>query len=192
MGSKNNSSCISLNLDICNSDNKFLVDSGAEVSLLKENCLKTGVQVTKETCYLKGISEEKIQTLGICEAFIAFKDNEIISHKFYIVNKDFPIPDSGLVGRDFLFRHKVDIFYSKNLLTLYTNNNSIVNLDLIVKSEVLGQNEHTNKSELSNNTKNNTKNNNKIGSTVGQIKSKKPVVLPHQPGRKWLFKFKRQ
>lgn len=140
MGSKNNSSCVILNLDICKtSNNKFLIDSGAEVSLLKINCLKPEVRIVKETCLLKGISTEQIRTIGICEAFISFKDNKIISHKFYIVDKDFAIPDSGLVGRDFLFKHKVDLFYSKNLLTFFSNNASIVNLDLITKTENLEQ-----------------------------------------------------
>lgn len=116
---KDNSKYVNLNLNILKTINsKFLLDTGADISIIKKEFIKGETVCDPETkVQIKGITTENVETLAICNAFIELPDNFKIQHKFHIVNDEFPILCTGILGKDFLEKFKCSIDYeTKSLL----------------------------------------------------------------------------
>lgn len=100
--------------DIKNSDVQLLIDTGADVSLLKTSRLINNHKLNQNSIVeLKGISKEPVYTLGIYPVTINLKNNKTLVHSFHIVPDDISIKSDGLIGRDFLQKHKVKINYEE-------------------------------------------------------------------------------
>lgn len=79
----------------------FLVDTGASISLIKEdNCLNYDMT---DNCRISGISTENLSTLGSTDLILATNEAEFL-HKFQVVPSDFPILGKGILGLDFISR----------------------------------------------------------------------------------------
>jgi len=77
------------------------VDTGANISLLKENAdTFSNIQI-KNTINIQGIGEGIIKSKGLAPVELQ-TDKYIIPYNFYIVNKDFAIPCDGIIGIDFI------------------------------------------------------------------------------------------
>lgn len=106
---------------------RFLLDTGADVSLLKSSKLKKGTY-----CYydnklsLKGIDTEthSLTTLCYCYADINVNGTRY-KQIFHIVEDNFPINCDGIIGNDFLKRVNAKIDYESDVLNI---NNDIVML----------------------------------------------------------------
>lgn len=108
--------------DTNNSTVQLLLDTGADVSLLKAGKLKDHSIINKEIIVeLKGISEQPIYTLGTCCILIKLENNKTVTHSFHIVSDNLPIKNDGLLGRDFLQKYRAKIDYEKE--TLFFNGN---------------------------------------------------------------------
>lgn len=97
---------------------KFLIDSGAEMNIIKLSALKDQVVVNgSDKKNIKGISSAIINTLGSIVIPIEINNATFIT-KFDIVKDVFPIPGSGIIGRTFLKENKAILDMNKEILLL--------------------------------------------------------------------------
>lgn len=83
---------------------------------------------------MKGITQERQWSIGSAIVTCIFKHLSI-SHKFYVVSDDFPMPTHGILGKDFLRRHKCLIDYDEMNFTLRPN--GIPSATISMQSEVI-------------------------------------------------------
>lgn len=118
-----NTSCsnfININLAASNKVCALLVDTGADISLLKSSIISQTELVNKtETCEITGITEQKLQTIGTISTDIICPDSVLINQKFQLIPDEFPIPTDGILGRDFLTKFRCNINYDSWILTAF-------------------------------------------------------------------------
>ena len=83
------------------SANTFLLDTGSDISIIKQKFIKNLNTDDTLTYKLKGIGEGTKSTLGFVETNILL-NNFTLNHKFQVVDNDFPIPCDGIIGDDFI------------------------------------------------------------------------------------------
>lgn len=106
-----------------NNNNKFLtllVDTGANISLLKYN-YKYNVNKSNKT-NITGIGQGTIQSIGQASIDLLF-DNFIIEHDFQIVHNEFPIPCDGIIGLNFSRKFNCQIDYQNNEFIINPSSN---------------------------------------------------------------------
>ncbi|KAF0695540.1 Uncharacterized protein FWK35_00037800, partial [Aphis craccivora] len=97
---------------------KLLIDSGAEMNLIKLSALNGQVIVNEcEKRTIKGINETPIFTIGTIVTTMQINGVGVLV-KFDVVFDDFPINESGIIGRNFLKQNKVIMDYNQNTLTI--------------------------------------------------------------------------
>ena len=96
----------------------FLVDTGADISLLKGDKL---IGTTEYDPYrkvkVKCVDCSPMETYGVLEAKIELKNSSIV-HDFQLVNKQVDIPCDGILGRDFLQYARAKLCYESRTVTL--------------------------------------------------------------------------
>lgn len=88
-----------IEIDTNVSDKKltFLLDTQADISLVKENSLFTKIFIdTNDTITLKGITSEGVLSKGKAKINLNI-DDVVIPHDFNVVSFDFPIPADGIL-----------------------------------------------------------------------------------------------
>ncbi|KAE9521406.1 hypothetical protein AGLY_018228, partial [Aphis glycines] len=104
--------------DFVENEHKFLIDSGADMNIIKLSALKNHVIVNEtEKRNIKGISATTIRTVGTVTIEIFIKD-KTFQVKFDIVCDDFLIPETGIIGIAFLKANKAIIDMDKDLLII--------------------------------------------------------------------------
>lgn len=107
-----------LSIDISTAKCSFLIDTGADISLLNANVVEGSTIVNTETkCNITGINTEKIPTLGSTEVKVTLSEEKQITQTFQLVEKDIQIPTDGILGRDFLVKYHCKIDYDTWLLS---------------------------------------------------------------------------
>lgn len=103
--------------------NTFLIDTQADLSLIKINKLIDRTRInTENITTLTGITEYgKMDTIGTIDTFLLFGDH-MIPHSLHVVPNDFFIPCDGIIGKDFLATYKCVINYEKMQLSFYIEN----------------------------------------------------------------------
>lgn len=97
----------------------MLIDTGADISLIKINHLNDDIFVFPETkCQIKGITSQSNSTLGSCEVKLNFTNKQQIPHTFQTVPSDFPIQCAGILGKDFLMKDQCKLDYSNCTLEI--------------------------------------------------------------------------
>lgn len=80
----------------------FLVDTGAAVSLLNVNSIRTDVQInTNDNISISGIGQFGIFTIGSIKADVILKDKPI-QWDFQVIQGKFILGFDGILGGDFL------------------------------------------------------------------------------------------
>ena len=93
---------------------RFLVDSGSELNIIKEDVLKDTLNVNYNQVFsLTGISKDSILTKGSTE--IRFGE---VRGTFNVVDKNFPIYWDGILGVEFLNQHRAKLCFDENVLSL--------------------------------------------------------------------------
>lgn len=87
---------------------KFLVDTGASVSLLKQQHCPREIQYQR-TIKIRGISGN-MMTLGTCELMLKIGSNRV-QHEFHVIPNNFETSFSGILGSDFLSKYKSIVDY---------------------------------------------------------------------------------
>lgn len=92
---------------------QLLVDTGAEINLIKQKCIKSEMQInSREKVTLFGIGPDPVPTFG--EVQITFKNTCIT---FHVVPNNFAIEQDGLLGMEFLTDHDAIIYIRKGVVT---------------------------------------------------------------------------
>lgn len=92
-------------------NNKFLVDSQAEVSLIKISAISDDSIInTRDTINIVGVTDGFVQSLGTLHT-ILIADGVEIEVDLVVVPANFPIPVDGIIGKDFLKRHRCSVNY---------------------------------------------------------------------------------
>lgn len=129
---------VKLSLDIGKSRlYNFLLDTGADVSVIKESCvIESSIFYPTLKCQIKGVTSGVDESLGLVPSKIIFTETFSIAHNFQIVNDEFPIPCSGIIGKDFLTHWQCKIDFENLTLEIPFEATSIL-LDLITSSSKL-------------------------------------------------------
>lgn len=112
---------ILLNISISNYKCSFLLDTQADISLIKRRVLHSFIHLnTDDLVDITGVTDSPITTLGNIDAVIG---NEYfhINHVLHVVPNSFHIPSDGILGKDFMKKYKCNIDYESMLLTFYLN-----------------------------------------------------------------------
>jgi hypothetical protein len=92
---------------------RFLIDTGAELSLCKYSSIKEGISYNPtKTVNVKGISDSIEKTLGELKIRLCAAGHER-EHPFQIVGDGIDIPCDGILGKDFFEKEKAKIDYSR-------------------------------------------------------------------------------
>lgn len=109
-----------------NSKCTLIIDSGADVSLFKSGKISVNQPIDRNIKYkLSGITNGISETIAETTTNLRFNDCLQISHNFQIVGNDFPIPTDGILGRDFLIKHRCTIDYEYWLLNFNYQNHVV-------------------------------------------------------------------
>jgi len=101
----------------------LLLDTGAEISLLKENSDNFQNIQDNHIINIQGISQEVTKSRGLTSIEIQ-TSKYIIQHDFHIVNMQFAIPCDVILGIDFIKRYncQLDFKPSEDWLIIRPNN----------------------------------------------------------------------
>lgn len=114
-----------LDTNITKDTSTFLVDTQADISIMKYNVLISKLYLNQsEVITIKGITEGTIASCGTIIANI-FIQGYSIEHKFHIVPNEFNIPAEGILGKDFLKRFNCIMDYNNMTLTLKLSNDTL-------------------------------------------------------------------
>lgn len=118
------SSFVYVQNDMSGRVNTFLVDTGATISIFKENKLKNNKFINYNSkCGISGIEANLRYTLGSTHTHLLL-NNHAVEHTFHIVENNFPIPADGIIGLDFISKYKGVVNYNEWKLTIYPENNA--------------------------------------------------------------------
>lgn len=107
------------------SQSSFIVDCGSDISIIKANKIrKTQIFYPSDKCDIIGIGQGNTSTIGTTHANLLI-NGMLIPHKFHIVEKIFPIPTDGILGRDFLVTYNCKIDYESWLLHIPMNSETL-------------------------------------------------------------------
>lgn len=100
----------------------FLLDTQADISLIKHNSVDEDVFVNNRNLInIKGIAHDVIETHGTIQTEFLI-DGRAISHELHVVPNDFRIPSDGIIGRDFIKEYQCVIDYERMTLSFFLNN----------------------------------------------------------------------
>lgn len=120
---------VKINTDISPKFCKFLIDTQADISLIKESSVYKDLVInTYDKIVIRGIAEDTIETIGSAYSYIYVNDS-YLEHKIYIVPDSFNIPSDGILGKDFLKEYNGNIDY-KNMLVTIEVCGKVINLEL--------------------------------------------------------------
>ena len=68
----------------------------------------------KDKILITGLGKGSNQTFGVCQETVIFDHS---AHEFQEVSEEFPIEMDGIIGYDFLRKHKIIFDFSNNYLT---------------------------------------------------------------------------
>lgn len=92
----------------------LLVDTGADVSLVKIANFTHEQINTNTITNLSGIGPGKIKSIGTTHFDMKFK-NFLIPHTFHVVHDDFKIPCDGIIGMDFIKKYNCILDFNDDL-----------------------------------------------------------------------------
>jgi hypothetical protein len=125
-GNRANTECFRLQTDVSNGrELSLLVDTGADISLLKPNNLdKTRKFDPDSRVKVKTVDGSIIETLGTVRTVVN-ADSLKIPFTFQLVSKQVDVPCDGILGRDFLEHAGAQICYASGTLTFGAGSNKV-------------------------------------------------------------------
>lgn len=91
-----------------------MVDTGADISLIKLAHFKVNEINTNNISTLSGIGQGKIRSIGTTHFDLRYK-KYLIPHTFHVVDDDFPIPCDGIIGMDFIRRFNCVLDFNEDV-----------------------------------------------------------------------------
>jgi len=100
---------------------KLLVDTGADLSLIKLDALHDDVQVSNTKIFmLQGINDQTLKTMGFTMLKV-INGNQSSESEFHVVATNFPIIGDGIFGKPFLTENQIVIDLGKGEITSTLN-----------------------------------------------------------------------
>lgn len=131
------SNFVTLNIDASDKHLTFLIDSGAEISLIKAEKVKPNELVNVQNkCNITGINTESLETLGTISTVLNVPNGIKIPQNFQVIPQNVPIPTDGIIGRDFLVNYRCVIDYDAWILT---GNNHSEYFELTIEDNLDGE-----------------------------------------------------
>ena len=97
---------------------KFLVDTGAEISVVKDSSLNPGIMYeSKEGISIKGISDSFLKTKGTARLKL-FTETHETTHIFHVMGSSFSCHYDGILGQDFWKIYRATINYCDRTITM--------------------------------------------------------------------------
>ena len=111
------SKIVNLNIDLAIKGKlKLLVDTGADVSLIKANMIDAEATYNPENAItLQGINSNNIRSFGTVKCNVQFKD-AVLEHEFHLAPKSLNIRYDGINGTDFFEAYNITICYRTKTL----------------------------------------------------------------------------
>lgn len=101
---------------------KFLVDTGSDISLVKENCVTVKKGLNRTNVFnISGVGSGVHTTLGEIGTKIVVSDCTEIYHQLHVVDSEFPVQTDGILGRDFLTMFRCKLDYESWILSFKVN-----------------------------------------------------------------------
>ena len=122
---RSNLDTVTLTVDLSRTDKlKFLVDTGADISVVRDSSLKPGCDFKHDNVIeIKGISKGVMKTKGTVNLKL-FTDTHETTHEFHVFGDNFQLQYDGILGRDF--------WESKNAVISYCNREILME-DVVLK-----------------------------------------------------------
>lgn len=96
---------------------KLLVDTGADLNLIKLDALHDDVQVSDTKIFmLQGINDQAVKTMGFTMLTV-INGNQSSESEFHVVPTNFPIIGDGILGKPFLTENQIVIDVGKGEIT---------------------------------------------------------------------------
>ncbi|CAK9827891.1 hypothetical protein ANTRET_LOCUS5530 [Anthophora retusa] len=90
----------------------FLVDTGAEINIIKLKSLDENVRVSlDDSAVVTGITSERLETIGT--TMITLHNSPV---KFHVVKSTFPLKNDGILGQEYLRQEQAEISFAHNTL----------------------------------------------------------------------------
>jgi len=128
---------------------KLLIDTGADISLIKKDIIPENLLFENDICRINGISDKEIISLGVSNLTLYLEDQKF-KHKFYVINEEINLNTDGIIGRDFLMKYNCKIDYETCTIIIPTDTEDIIlpmcmniknvyNINIPARSEVIKQ-----------------------------------------------------
>jgi hypothetical protein len=101
----------------------FLVDSGADLNIIKINVVENETIIIENKVTLMDIGVTPVETLGYIEVLVDDRPEKIV---FHVVAPSFPIPRDGIVGKQFLKENDLNINLKRQVIFDSENLDSII------------------------------------------------------------------
>lgn len=128
-----NPNCSDFVLFNCSASDKklvFLLDTGAEISIIKEQCLKPDVDIDdSRNINIRGITDNIIKSIGVIDNEL-FGNNFSLFHDFHVVPNTFNIPADGIIGKDFIKFYECTLNY-QNMTCSFHYNEHLVSIPMV-------------------------------------------------------------
>lgn len=126
----NCSDFVILNCDNFAGSRLFLLDTQADISVIKNTAIKTDSFINdNDIIKIRGITDGFVQTYGTINTDIILNDYAI-PQEFHVVSDTFAIPSDGILGRDFIKNNKCQIDY-KNMEISFNYYNQTFSLQIL-------------------------------------------------------------
>lgn len=117
---------IEVKTNISDENLSLLVDSQADVCVIKQNGLHLDIEIdTTDVIEITGVIKTPIYSLGTVNIKF-FVNNLIITHKFHVMPNHFNIPSDGIIGRDFNKLYNCVLDYGTQEYTIRTEKGDAV------------------------------------------------------------------
>lgn len=122
---QNNGILVNLPFSISPQNIKCIIDSAAELSIIKPNKILTAKVNTFKRIQIVGVvKNQTIRSLGTVKTQINFNDL-ILEHEFHVINQNLNLNADAVIGNDFLARNNALIDYLDGSITVKVLENTI-------------------------------------------------------------------
>lgn len=122
---QNNGILVSLPFSISPQNIKCVIDSAAELSIIRPNKILTAkINTLKRIQIIGVVKNQTIRSMGTVKTQINF-NNLILEHEFHVINQNLNLNADAVIGNDFLVKNNALIDYLDGSLTVkITKNNT--------------------------------------------------------------------
>lgn len=109
----------------------FLVDSQADISVIKSTSIKKKSHIDTETITeIFGVTHGSVKSLGTLHTSLITPNKLDLPIQLVVVSPDFPIPVDGIIGRDFIKKYRCNLDYLNFTFSIRPDND-VINIPIL-------------------------------------------------------------